>query len=99
MIARLSALLAWSLIALAALATRCPGAAALFAVALTAAFAHALDLARSLIFPRRKGGAQWLASPRARLAVCRMFRPDGNALDGYVPGSALRRFADAEVSP
>lgn len=55
--------------------------------------------ARSLIFPRRKGGAQWLASPRARLAVCRMFRPDGNALDGYVPGSALRRFADAEVSP
>ena len=46
MIARLSGLAAWSLIALAALATRCPGAAALFAVALTAAFAHALDLAR-----------------------------------------------------
>lgn len=96
MIPRASALVAWLLLAVAA--ARC-GSAPLLAVALTAAFAHALDLARSLIFPRRKGGAQWLASPRARLAVCRMFRPDGNALDGYVPGSALRRFADAEVSP
>lgn len=96
MIPRASALVAWLLLAVAAARS---GSAPLLAVALAAWWAHALDLARSLIFPRRKGGAQWLASPRARLAVCRMFRPDGNALDGYVPGSALRRFADAEVSP
>lgn len=53
---------------------------------------------RGLLFPRRKGGAAWLDSPKARGALCKLFRPTGNVLPGYSPSAAVGRFADAEVA-
>lgn len=49
----------------------------------------------SFIFLRRKGGAAWLDGARERLAVCKTFRPTNNALPGYEPTGAMRRFAEA----
>jgi len=53
------------------------------------------EAARPFIFLRRKGGPSWLDGARERLAVCKTFRPTNNALPGYAPTGAMRRFAEA----
>jgi len=58
------------------------------------ALATIAEPARSLLFARRKGGASWLASPKTRQTICKRFRPTANALDGYRPTGAMRRFAE-----
>jgi hypothetical protein len=36
----------------------------------------------------------WQATPRGRAAVLKMFRPDGNVLDGYTSSASLARLHD-----
>lgn len=48
--------------------------------------------ARQFIFLRRKSGAAWFYGERERLSVFRAFRPTNNALPGYEPSGARRRW-------
>lgn len=52
-------------------------------------------MARKFIFPWRKEGGLGV-SQKSRDALYREIRPNGNALAGYVPGSAVRRVAENE---